>query len=73
MGHTKRPLPGARSVSVTLSTANEQSDVSRTLTVMQWAQFVAHDISHTPVRKMGELLFHSLERRTKILISLKTD
>ncbi|XP_017753123.1 PREDICTED: peroxidase-like isoform X3 [Eufriesea mexicana] len=52
MGQTKKPLPGARSVSVALSTPNDQSDVSRTLTVMQWAQFIAHDISYTPMRKM---------------------
>ncbi|XP_017790614.1 PREDICTED: peroxidase-like isoform X1 [Habropoda laboriosa] len=52
MGHSMKPLPGARSVSVALSAPNGQSDVSRTLTVMQWGQFIAHDISHTPVRKM---------------------
>ncbi|CAK9811196.1 Pxd [Anthophora plagiata] len=55
MGQTRKPLPGARSVSVALSTPNDQSDVSRTLIVMQWAQFIAHDISHTPVRKMISL------------------
>lgn len=52
MGQAKKPLPGARSVSVALSTPNDQSDVSRTLMVMQWGQFVANDISYTPVRKM---------------------
>ncbi|XP_029047333.1 peroxidase-like isoform X2 [Osmia bicornis bicornis] len=52
MGHTKKPLPGARSVSVALSTPNGLSDVSRTLTVVQWGQFIANDISYTPVRKM---------------------
>ncbi|KAK9306667.1 hypothetical protein QLX08_002745 [Tetragonisca angustula] len=52
IGQTKKPLPGARSVSVALSTPNDQSDVSRTLTVMQWAQFIANDISYTPMRKM---------------------
>ncbi|XP_076162998.1 salivary peroxidase/catechol oxidase isoform X2 [Ptiloglossa arizonensis] len=52
MGKTKKPLPGARSVSVALSTPNDQSDVSRTLTVMQWGQFIANDLSYTPVRKM---------------------
>ncbi|XP_006611344.1 peroxidase-like isoform X2 [Apis dorsata] len=52
MGHTRKPLPGARSISVAVSTPNDQSDVSRTLTVMQWGQFVANDISYTPMRKM---------------------
>ncbi|XP_076681835.1 peroxidase isoform X2 [Andrena cerasifolii] len=52
LGHTKKPLPGARSVSVALSAPNDQSDVSRTLTVMQWGQFIANDLSYTPVRKM---------------------
>ncbi|XP_017883255.1 peroxidase-like isoform X2 [Ceratina calcarata] len=51
IGQTKKPLPGARSVSVALSTPNNQVDTSRTLAVMQWAQFIAHDISYTPVRK----------------------
>ncbi|XP_012141528.2 salivary peroxidase/catechol oxidase isoform X2 [Megachile rotundata] len=52
MGRTKKPLPGARTVSVALSTPNDLSDVSRTLTVMQWGQFIANDMSYTPVRKM---------------------
>lgn len=52
MGQSRRPLPGARSVSVALSTPNDQSDVSRTLMVMQWGEFIANDISYTPVRKM---------------------
>ena len=52
MGQMRKPLPGARSVSVALSTPNDQSDVSRTLTVVQWTQFIANDISHTPMRKM---------------------
>ncbi|XP_031834130.1 salivary peroxidase/catechol oxidase isoform X3 [Nomia melanderi] len=51
-GEARKPLPGARTVSVALSTSNDQSDVSRTLTVMQWSQFIANDISYTPVRKM---------------------
>ncbi|CAL7938603.1 unnamed protein product [Xylocopa violacea] len=52
MGRMKKPLPGARTVSVALSTPNDQADVSRTLAVMQWAQFIAHDVSYTPMRKM---------------------
>ncbi|XP_043257427.1 peroxidase-like isoform X1 [Colletes gigas] len=52
MGHARKPLPGARSISVALLTSNDLSDVSRTLAVMQWGQFIANDLSYTPVRKM---------------------
>ncbi|XP_018343646.1 PREDICTED: peroxidase-like isoform X1 [Trachymyrmex septentrionalis] len=52
VGHSKKPLPSPRLVSTTLSTANNQSDASRTLAVMEWSQFIAHDMAHTPVRKM---------------------
>ncbi|CAL1685408.1 unnamed protein product [Lasius platythorax] len=52
VGQTKKPLPSPRLVSAALSTANDQSDASRTLAVMEWSQFIAHDIAHTPVRKM---------------------
>ncbi|KAL6437081.1 hypothetical protein ACFW04_004997 [Cataglyphis niger] len=52
VGQTKKPLPSPRLVSAALSTANDQSDASRTLAVMEWSQFIAHDIAHTAVRKM---------------------
>ncbi|TGZ52073.1 Peroxidase [Temnothorax longispinosus] len=52
VGQTKKPLPSPRLVSAALSTANDQSDASRTLAVMEWSQFIAHDMAHTPVRKM---------------------
>ncbi|XP_076230763.1 peroxidase isoform X2 [Calliopsis andreniformis] len=52
IGQTKKPLPGARSVSVALSMPNDKSDISRTLTLMQWGQFIANDLSYTPMRKM---------------------
>nr|XP_033333242.1 peroxidase-like isoform X3 [Megalopta genalis] len=52
MGQARKPLPGARSVTVALSGTDDRSDVSRTLMAMQWGQFVANDISYTPVRKM---------------------
>jgi len=54
VGHSKKPLPSPRLVSATLSIANNQSDASRTLAVMEWSQFIAHDIAHTPVRKMSK-------------------
>ncbi|XP_018392669.1 PREDICTED: peroxidase-like isoform X2 [Cyphomyrmex costatus] len=52
VGHSKKPLPSPRLVSATLSTANDQSDASRTLAVMEWSQFISHDMAYTPVRKM---------------------
>ncbi|KAM0726439.1 Peroxidase [Formica fusca] len=52
IGQTKKPLPSSRFISATLSVANDQSDASRTLAVMEWSQFIAHDIAHTAVRKM---------------------
>ncbi|XP_070162452.1 salivary peroxidase/catechol oxidase isoform X1 [Polyergus mexicanus] len=52
VGQTKKPLPSPRLVSAALSTANDQSDASRTLAVMEWSQFIAHDMAHTAVRKM---------------------
>lgn len=45
-------LPNPRLVSSRLSTPSDQSDVSRTLVVMQWSDFITHDLAHTPVRKM---------------------
>lgn len=54
--HPEQPgnrLPGPRSLSSALSEQdNPETDSLRTLAVMQWAQFIAHDLSHTPVRKM---------------------
>jgi hypothetical protein len=54
VGQTKKPLPSPRLVSAALTTANDQSDASRTLAVMEWSQFIAHDMAYTPVRKMGK-------------------
>ncbi|XP_012227185.1 peroxidase isoform X3 [Linepithema humile] len=52
VGQTKKALPSPRLVSAALSIANDQSDASRTLAVMEWSQFIAHDLAYTPVRKM---------------------
>ncbi|XP_046478630.1 peroxidase isoform X1 [Neodiprion pinetum] len=48
-----KELPGPRSVSTSISPSdNQESDSTKTLAVMQWTQFVANDVSHTPMRKM---------------------
>lgn len=49
-------MPNPREVSVALCYQNDQSDVQKTMAVMQWSQFIAHDMAHTPVRKMGKLI-----------------
>lgn len=56
MGQTKKLLPSARTVSALVTANNDQSDATKTLAVMQWSQFVSHDLAHTPVRKMGWFL-----------------
>ncbi|XP_033217357.1 peroxidase-like isoform X2 [Belonocnema kinseyi] len=45
-------LPNPRLVCTTMSSATEQPDASRTLVVMQWSEFILHDLAYTPVRKM---------------------
>ncbi|XP_003425663.1 peroxidase isoform X3 [Nasonia vitripennis] len=45
-------LPNARTVSVALVSQDERTDVSKTLALMEWSQFVSNDISYTPIRKM---------------------
>ncbi|KAJ8676076.1 hypothetical protein QAD02_011862 [Eretmocerus hayati] len=45
-------LPNARALSVALAGQNDKTDVSRTLALMQWSEFVSHDIAYTPARKM---------------------
>ncbi|XP_047347771.1 peroxidase-like isoform X2 [Vespa velutina] len=52
VGQTKKPLPSARTISTSVAAYNGQSDPTKTLAVMQWGQFISHDLAHTPVRKM---------------------
>ena len=52
--HGVHALPNARSVSVALAGQNDRTELSKTLAFMQWSQFVAHDISFTPARQMGQ-------------------
>nr|ARK19845.1 peroxidase-like protein [Ampulex compressa] len=48
----KKTLPSARTVSFTLTEADGTEEPEATLAVVQWAQFVANDLSSTVVRKM---------------------
>ncbi|XP_014616357.1 PREDICTED: peroxidase-like isoform X1 [Polistes canadensis] len=52
VGQTKKPLPSARTISASVVGYNGQSDITKTLAVMQWSQFISHDMIHTPVRRM---------------------
>lgn len=52
MGQMKKALPSARAISASVTGVNDQSDPTKTLAVMQWSQFISHDLAHTPVRKM---------------------
>lgn len=41
-------------MSVTIARDMDLPDRSLTLAMMQWTQFVEHDLAHTPTSKMGE-------------------
>ena len=47
-------LPNPRAVSVGLAGESDKTDVTRTLALMEWSQFVSHDIAHTPLRTMSK-------------------
>ncbi|XP_048512469.1 peroxidase-like isoform X2 [Athalia rosae] len=48
-----KKLPSPRSVSSSISSNdNPEVESSNTLAVMKWGQFVAHDVSHTPMSRM---------------------
>lgn len=48
----RQKLPSPRLISTSVSGDISHPDTQHTLAIMQWTQFVHHDISHTPVRKM---------------------
>ncbi|KAJ8880166.1 hypothetical protein PR048_016632 [Dryococelus australis] len=47
-----RALPSARKVTTLVTKEGDDLDSSKTLAVMQWAQFVEHDLVFTPASKM---------------------
>ena len=54
----KRPadgfeLPSARRISAQLTTGSNNADSANTLMVMQFGQFVDHDITHTPAHSVS--------------------
>ena len=46
-------LPSPRSVSTATISSQSRENEKYTLMLMQWGQFVDHDITHTPVVKVG--------------------
>lgn len=74
----KFPLPSARLVSTTLCTNGNYEDMEMTLALMQWSQFVEHDLVHTATNKMGKCCIcvitqarHITDRLRKILFVRK--
>lgn len=45
------PLPSARLVSVFFALTREAPAENYTLALMQWGQFVDHDLTHTPISR----------------------
>lgn len=52
----KHALPSARVISTSLVKHADVIDKDRTLAVMQWGQFIGHDMAHTAASKMGKLI-----------------
>ena len=61
---TETPLPSARTVSTTVHTPLNKTDPSFTVMLMQWGQFLDHDISGTPV---GQSLSQSVSLSVCVL------
>ncbi|XP_046398889.1 peroxidase-like isoform X2 [Ischnura elegans] len=47
-----KPLPSARYISTSLAPDSDRPDQVTTLSLMQWTQFVEHDLAHTPSAMM---------------------
>ena len=61
-GLNNRQLPSARLVSISNIADVDVPDTMLTLSVMQWGQFIDHDLTHTPIFRLGQ--FHCMNLNT---------
>ncbi|XP_042882642.1 peroxidase-like [Penaeus japonicus] len=52
-GRDGSPLPSARVVSISTVVDADRPQLDLTLSVMQWGQFIDHDLAHTPIFRLG--------------------
>jgi len=49
-----KDLPSPRYISNVMFRENDSVDSRKTLSLMQWTEFIEHDLAFTPVMKMGK-------------------
>ena len=49
-----RNLPSPRFISTVMFRENDSVDTRKTLSLVQWTEFIEHDLAFTPVMKMGK-------------------
>jgi len=49
-----KALPSPRYISTVMFRENDSVDSRKTLSLMQWTEFIEHDLAFTPVMKMGK-------------------
>ena len=59
---TGSPLPSPRLISVNIHNDVSTPHVRYSLMMMQWAQFVDHDITHTPVNRLFSISFFKVSQ-----------
>ena len=47
-------LPSPRYISTVMFRESDTVDSKKTLSLMQWTEFIEHDLAFTPVMKMGK-------------------
>jgi hypothetical protein len=49
-----KALPSARYISTVMFRENDSAESRKTLSLVQWAELIEHDLAFTPVRQMGK-------------------